>query len=148
MNFEEIRNKADRYLNHAQGLIMTKGCMNPVMFSIMGDSVKPVVVNMEDEDSKKIIEDLMKILSNTCEALIFIFDAYILPLEKGEDAPENISQHPDRGSTISCFIYTKDRTELHKLDYIHEDSRYTFHDGGWESIEVEKSSYFSNPYIS
>lgn len=148
MNFEQIKEIANKRLSLAQGMLTVDGYITPVLFSIDEyDNIKPCTVIMETKEDREMLQELIKKLSDTAKALILIMDSYFIDVPYAPDKSEEISKMEDAKEALSCFLYTKERALVRQMPYsFHEkENRYNFSDLGWETLDENYGNY-KNPY--
>ena len=148
---QKYKDKAQRVLEQAQGLLAMDGYLTPVVFAIEDEEMTTIGMNVSSPEEKKQSAQLMKEIAHTdnTEAMIFVLDTYMLELPKEtqmSNIPESIKNHEESTTAIIVFLYTKDKTLVRKMPYIKKDNGgYNFFDLGWEDAS-DIEGRFSNPF--
>jgi hypothetical protein len=140
---------ADGLVEKAQGLLCKDGYLAPVIFSIKGKEIDPILLNIKDEKDKDVIPGLLRGLSKDSDYIVMMVDSYVKPVAEKEIITGAIKNHPDSMSAIVAFLYLPDKMFIRNMTYIkNKDDRFNFFDQGWEEVfkgDVSKCR-FSNPF--
>ena len=149
---DKAKEFGDGLLEKAKGLLCKDNVLAPVVFSVSGEEMTPVLLSIEKDEDKDAIQGILKKLTNNTDYILVIMDSYVKPVADNEEAPLNIKDHPDTISAIVSFLYLRDSTFIRNITYIknEKEGRYNFFDQGWEEVIGGNTvkCRFANPFLS
>jgi len=149
MDLEKLKEKATEYLNIARAQLLLNKPFYPSIYAVSEgewDNTLPISLNIENDEDKDRISDIMESLASTCNAMIIVMDTHLIESDVPLDPePTSIKDDPRALHALTCFIHTKDESIQRQYRYIRDNDDISFSMLDWEKFE-EFSGRFENPF--
>lgn len=149
MDMEELKKKANEYLNIARATLILKKTLYPSLYAVSEgewDNTLPISLNLENDEDRDEIGNIMDGLAPTCSAMILIMDTHLIESDVPLDPePTDIKNDPRALHAVTCFLYTENDSIMRQYRYIRENEDISFSMLDWEKFE-EFSGRFENPF--
>lgn len=150
MEFETIKDIADKALLQARSLLTIDKFFYPTILAVNENDVHPTSCVIKNRKDKERIAQLLSELSKISEAIIFIMDSFVkeIPKETALETVPDLERDPESDSALVCFLFMKDKTLIRQVRYSHTNNVISFpFDFGWVETN-ETGGIFKNPYES
>ena len=148
MRLTNIKKNAEIYLNVVKIALIEKKGVEPSFIGIREDGhLKKFEYQVRTDEDIQRIPEYLKDLAIIYETIILIIDLIVVDsdnIDKSQIESEDIENHPDASSALTCFIFIECNTLERKLKYTPDI--FNFVDSGWHIKKSDQTKTFLNPY--
>ena len=150
IDLEEVKARADKYIEMAQHLLLKDKFLEPIMFSVVdGEESVPIGLKLNTSEDMENVKQIIEEAASYSDALILLMDFYLVETSdkiKPEDLPADLKDHPNALSSLSCIIHAKKGSLIKQFFYAEAYGRINFFEGKWEPATFS-DCHFQNPYL-